>query len=125
AVLLALDVYPLRRLGGGPGRWFGPEARKVWWEKVPFGALSLIFMGLAVVGRVQEQHLVTVQQSGLGARVAQACYGIWFYLVKTVLPANLTAYYPVPERVVWYEPPFVWGILATLGVSVGVFLLRR
>ena len=24
AVLVILDVYPLRRLGGGPGRWFGP-----------------------------------------------------------------------------------------------------
>jgi hypothetical protein len=35
-VLLVLDVYPLRRLGGGPGMWFGPLARRVWWEKVPF-----------------------------------------------------------------------------------------
>ena len=33
AVLLILDVYPLRRLGGGPGRWFGPSARKVWWRR--------------------------------------------------------------------------------------------
>src|SRR5262249_23538958 len=35
AVLLVLDAYPLRRLGGGPGRWFGPPARRVWAEKVP------------------------------------------------------------------------------------------
>src|SRR4029079_9184017 len=26
AVLLILDVYPLRRLGSGPGRWFGAAA---------------------------------------------------------------------------------------------------
>ncbi|MGH7828942.1 MAG: hypothetical protein ACREP8_02080, partial [Candidatus Binatia bacterium] len=35
-ILLILDVYPLKRLGGGRGKWFGLEARKVWWEKIPF-----------------------------------------------------------------------------------------
>src|SRR5262245_51984023 len=35
-VLLVLDVYPLRRLGGGVGKWFGPDARRVWLEKLPF-----------------------------------------------------------------------------------------
>ncbi len=40
AVLLILDVYPLRRLGGGPGRWFGPSVRGVWREKLPFLGLS-------------------------------------------------------------------------------------
>ena len=72
----------------------------------------------------EEQHLVSVQQPGLAARLVQACYGIWFYLIKTVLPSNITAFYPVPERVVWFEPPFVWCILGTLGVSVALFLLR-
>ena len=96
--MLILDVYPLRRLGGGPGRWFGPSVRKVWWEKVPFVGLSLMFMGLAIVGRVAERTPVAVQVRGPTARIAQACYGIWFYLVKTVLPLDITAYYPVPER---------------------------
>src|SRR5262245_9417533 len=31
-VLLVLDVYPLRRLGGGAGRWVGESARWVWLE---------------------------------------------------------------------------------------------
>ena len=33
AVLLILDVYPLRRLGGGPGRWFGPSVRRSCWRR--------------------------------------------------------------------------------------------
>ena len=37
-VLLVLDVYPLRRLGVEAGKWFGPAARQVWWEKVPFSS---------------------------------------------------------------------------------------
>jgi tetratricopeptide (TPR) repeat protein len=124
-VLLILDVYPLRRLGGGPGRWFGPALRTVWWEKIPFVVLSLLFMGLAVVGRVESQHLVSMQNAGLSARLAQACYGIGFYALKTVLPWDITAYYPVPRRVLWYEPRFVVSILGTLSVSVAVFLGRR
>ena len=49
AVLLILDVYPLRRFGQGRGRWFTPAARKIWYEKVPFVAVSVIFMVLAIV----------------------------------------------------------------------------
>jgi Flp pilus assembly protein TadD len=125
AVLLILDVYPLRRLGGGPGRWFGPAVRTVWWEKIPFVVLSLLFMGLAIVGREQSRYQVSVQNAGLAARLAQACYGIGFYPLKTVLPWGITAYYPVPDRIVWFKPPFVVGILATLGTSVGLFLWRK
>jgi hypothetical protein len=49
-VLLALDVYPLRRLGGGPGRWLGPLARHVWWEKVPFFLLAAAAARSAQIG---------------------------------------------------------------------------
>src|SRR6266850_2866730 len=35
-VLVVLDVYPLRRLGGGVGKWFGGGVRRVWLEKLPF-----------------------------------------------------------------------------------------
>jgi tetratricopeptide (TPR) repeat protein len=125
AVLLILDVYPLGRLGGASGRWFGPAVRRVWWEKLPFAALSLAFAGLAIVGRLHARHLVDVRNRGLASRVAQACYGVWFYLVKTVLPTDLTAYYPLPARITWSAPVFLLSILATLGVSVGLFLLRR
>src|SRR5262249_22673068 len=38
AVLLLLDVYPLRRLGGRAG-WITSEARRVWLEKLPFAVL--------------------------------------------------------------------------------------
>ena len=125
AVLLILDVYPLRRLGGGPGRWFGPAARKVWCEKVPFVLLSLVFMGLAIAAKAHSHTIASIQHASLSARIAQACYGIWFYLVKTVLPLEITAYYPLPERIDWFAPPFLLAILGTLVVSVALFLLRR
>src|SRR5262249_25592063 len=109
AVLLILDVYPLRRLGGGPrlGDWFGPKVRRVWWEKVPFGILSVTFTVLAVLSKEQEGHLARAREWGIDKRVAQSCYGIWFYRVKTMLPVNITAYYPLPPRVAWFEAPFL------------------
>src|SRR2546426_1747050 len=38
-VLLVLDVYPLRRLGGAQG-WWSPGARRVYAEKAPFAGLA-------------------------------------------------------------------------------------
>jgi tetratricopeptide (TPR) repeat protein len=125
AVLLILDVYPLRRLGGGPGRWFGSEARAVWWEKVPFVLLSLVLMGLVIAAREPVRTLPPLEGYGASARVAQACYGIWFYLVKTVLPLDLIATYPLPRRIDWFAPPFLLSILGTVVVSVALFLRRR
>jgi tetratricopeptide (TPR) repeat protein len=125
AVLLILDVYPLRRLGGGSGRWFGASARAVWLEKVPFLALSLVFMGIAVAAKADVRVIAPLDQDGVTGRIAQACYGIWFYLVKTAIPRDITVFYPLPGRIDWWAPRFLLSLVATLAVSAGLFLLRR
>jgi cytochrome c-type biogenesis protein CcmH/NrfG len=125
AVLLILDVYPLRRLGGGPGRWLGPGARRVWLEKVPFFATGLVFMALAVVAKAEAQTLIPLERDGVLARIAQACYGIWFYVIKTVIPTGITAFYPLPARIDWWSPPFLLSLLATAAVTAGLVLRRR
>ncbi len=125
AVLVILDVYPLRRLGGGPGRWLGPSARRVWLEKLPFVAMSLVFMALAVAAKADSRTLVPLGHDGVPGRIAQACYGAWFYLAKTVIPREIAAFYPLPGRIDWSAPPFLASIVATLAVSAGLFALRR
>jgi Flp pilus assembly protein TadD len=124
-VLLILDVFPLRRLGNGPGRWFGRSVHRVWAEKAAFLALSLVFMGLAIKGRAYEPDPWHIQKWSLGERIAQSCYVVWFYLVKTVLPSGITAYYALPERLGLRALPFLLSFLGTLAVSVCLFLLRR
>jgi hypothetical protein len=44
AVLVIVDVYPLKRLGVGKGldAWIGPRERWVWMEKIPFFAVSCV-----------------------------------------------------------------------------------
>jgi protein O-mannosyl-transferase len=125
AVLVILDVYPLRRLGGGPGRWFGLAARRVWLEKIPFVALALVFIVIAVAAKADVGSLATFEDDGPLGRVAQACYAIWFYLVKTVFPRDITAFYPRPLRIDWLAPRFLLGLVATLAQTAVLFVLRR
>jgi protein O-mannosyl-transferase len=123
AVLLILDVYPLRRLGTGRGRWFGSAARPVWFEKAPFVMMSIVFMGVAIAAR--SRALAFVQQNDAPANVAQVCYGIWFYIFKTVLPLDLVAVYPSPKEIDWLAPLFILSVVGTLAMSVASLFLRQ
>jgi tetratricopeptide (TPR) repeat protein len=125
AVLLILDVYPLRRLRAAHGYRPGSWAWRVGLEKVPFAALSAVFMVLAYAGRAEARRLAPADGWGFPSRFAQACYGVWFYPIKTVLPWPITAYYPMPERVDLGELAFLLSVLGTLGVSLGVLLLSK
>src|SRR5205085_12249536 len=92
-VLRLLAAHPLRRwrVGAGRGSVSGPWP--VWREKLPFAALMLVFIGLAIRAKAHYETVHSVAQAGLSSRLAQACYGICFYAVKTVAPIELTAYY--------------------------------
>src|SRR3989338_8638402 len=50
-VLLVIDVYALRRLGGSRENWFGPAGRQVWVEKVPFFLLAVVFGIVALMAQ--------------------------------------------------------------------------
>ncbi len=123
AVLLILDIYPLRRFPDSTGRWFGASARRALLEKVPFVMVSVLFMGVAIAVRGQSPFLIEHYDVSVG--IAQACYGIWFYILKTLVPLNLTALYLLPLELNWLKLPFSLSILATLAVSAGLFLLHR
>ena len=96
AVLLILDVYPLRRFPDETGRWFGASARRALLEKVPFVVTSLLFTGIAIAARPASQ--IPVDRQAASAGITRACYAVWFYIWKTVLPLDLIAVYPLPRR---------------------------
>ena len=55
AVLVILDIALLRRIG--PGTWTGPSSRRVWLEKVPFLALSVVFQVIAILAKQSNDSL--------------------------------------------------------------------
>ncbi len=124
-VLLVLDVYLLRRLGGGKGKWFGSEAQRVWWEKVPFLLLAVTFGIVALLAQREVGALKPVEQYALASRLAQALYGIAFYLWKTVIPLWLSPLYEVPIHFNPSDWPYIVSGLVVLAVSVGLFVVRH
>src|SRR6266702_6099648 len=58
-VLLILDVYPLRRLGGFVGWWSEP-ARRVYVEKIPFVLLAAAASAVAVMAQLSKSAMIPV-----------------------------------------------------------------
>jgi tetratricopeptide (TPR) repeat protein len=122
-VLLVLDVYPLGRLG--PGKWFGTEQTRVWREKVPFMVLGFAAALVAVLAKSGDATLAYFSPIGMGARLAQALYGIAFYLWKTIIPIGLSPLYELPANLNPWEWRFIVGGAASLAVTVVAVIARR
>jgi type IV pilus biogenesis/stability protein PilW len=124
-VLLLLDFYPLRRLGGGPGRWFGPAARRVWWEKAAFLIPAIAFGVIAVLAQHESKALTPFQQHSFHSRLAQTIFGVVFYLWKTILPLGLSPLYQLHSAPkLWHGSIILCGLIV-LGITAGAVALRR
>ncbi|HET7876333.1 MAG TPA: tetratricopeptide repeat protein [Methylomirabilota bacterium] len=109
-VLLVLDVYPLRRLGGERG-W---RDRRVWLEKLPFFALACAAAVLAFTANSSLSNRPSWSDMGPGVRLVLSIYGFVFYLQKTLLPLGLSPLYPLDVHVTWlhFAAVLVWAALA-------------
>ncbi|UCE60431.1 MAG: tetratricopeptide repeat protein [Phycisphaerales bacterium] len=123
-VLLIIDVYPRRRLGGVAGWWRGP-ARMVWMEKLPFLVLAIAAGIRALVGQAEGGALYSLRMHGLAARFAQACHGLVFYIAKTVWPTNLGPLYEIPAHSVLLGPRLWGSLVALVGLAFLAIAWRR
>ncbi len=124
--LLVLDIYPLRRLGGGHGRWFGPQVRQVWWEKIPFLLLALAAGVRATLEKEQAGSLYPITDYGFLPRFAQVLYSLAFYPWKTLVPLGLSPLYPVqPFTGFWNLPLLISGALVFLLTAVLLVVRHR
>src|SRR6184192_4731807 len=80
-VLLILDVYPLRRLGGAVGWWSEP-ARRVYVEKIPFVLLAAAASAVALMAQLSHNTMVSLAQLSVPGRLVVSAYGLSFYLGK-------------------------------------------
>src|SRR5437899_4531129 len=81
-VLVILDVYPLRRLGGFVGWWSGP-ARRVYVEKIPFVFLAAAASAVALMAQLSVHTVTSLAQLSVPGRLAVSAYGLSLYLWKT------------------------------------------
>jgi hypothetical protein len=124
-ILLVLDTYPLRRLGGREPGWLGAAAREVWREKAPFVLLSLAASVVAMVALVSAGAASSFERIGLGGRVAVSLYSLTFYLWKTLIPRDLSPLYELPFHVNLLAHSFLLAGLTAIAVTMVTVIQRR
>src|SRR5256712_8427212 len=105
-VLLILDVYPLRRLGGALGWWSEP-ARRIYGEKIPFVLLAAAASAIAVMAQSSVHAAASLAQLSVPGRLAVSAYGLSFYLGKMIVPVNLSPLYELPPTVSLVAMPLI------------------
>lgn len=95
--LLALDFYPLKR--------------RAWKDKAGYLVLVALILPLALKAQRATGSLVTLGQSGLDWRAAQALFSVGFYPWKSLAPAGLSA---------WYEAPYLAEHAWVLGLGAAL-----
>jgi tetratricopeptide (TPR) repeat protein len=124
-LLCVLDVYPLRRLEGNPVRWLSRGYRNILIEKLPFAVLAIIFAFLAVFAQESAGAMASWEGYPLPRRIAQAFYGIVFYLWKTLWPVDLSPLYHVHYRFNYLALPFLASAAVVLAITLALFAMRR
>ena len=118
AVLLLLDVYPLRRV------------RRVGWislmkEKIPLFVVTLVAAAVIVYATRRGAVLTTAADYGVVARVTVAAYSFVISAAKFLWPAGLSPLYEMPVRVTPFEPRFGLAVVGAAVVTAVLILLRR
>ena len=114
AVLLLLNVYPLRRLELPRAAW-SASARQVYVEIFPFAVLTLATVVLSIVA------LHPPRQLGLMQKIAVSAFSLCFYVYRTLIPTDLSPLYEMPVSVNAVSAPFIAtfvGALLLFGISV-------
>jgi protein O-mannosyl-transferase len=124
-VLIVLDLYPLRLLGGEAGGWWSPRSRRRLVEKVPFVAASVAVILVALVAARSGANLLTVAAFGVVDRLAVSVYGLTFYLWKTVAPIELSPFYAMKDPLAPFAVPFVVSALVVVLITALALLGRR
>ena len=115
AILLIINAYPLRRIGGRVG-WWSTAAKLVYIELVPFALLAMSVAVLSIVA------LHPSRQLGGEAKIAVSAYSLMFYLWKEVAPVGLSALYEMPQHVNPAEPRFLAGYVFVAALAVSCWL---
>ena len=117
AVLVLLDVYPLRR---GALAW-----RRLVVEKAGYWALGLAgAIGALVALRISGSRITSYGVYGPEARAAMVAYSLWFYPSTWVWPVRLSPLYELPATVDPLAWRFLGPIVGLVAVTILLLMLR-
>ena len=116
-VLVALDVYPLRRTHEGWRRLAG--------EKLPFVVLAAIAAIVSLKAVASAAILTSLSAYPWPARLAMGTYSLVWTLEKIAMPLALSPLYPLPLDIDPLSTPFLSRSLAAVVVTVVLVAVRR
>lgn len=124
AVLLLVDLFPLRRWGGGLAALRSAAARQALLEKVPFVAVVGLIFAVTLWARSTATGLwrppPTLAEFGVLSRVMQGFFVWSSYLWRSVAPQDLSPLYTTLLNFDPLSAPFVLSCVAVVGVSAVV-----
>ena len=124
AILLLLDLYPLKRLRLD-GSLLDAKSRRVLAEKAPLFLFAAAAAVLAVLAVGRADALTSVGRMGIVERLSIACFSLAFYPFKMLVPLHLSPLYELPPVIGPWTPPFAVSALAALGITGLAVGLRR
>jgi protein O-mannosyl-transferase len=125
AILLLLDVYPLRRLDGNWRAWGRAPAWLVWREKVPYAALGVLAAMLGYYAQAANGFFTSADVVPWTARPSLVLYSLWFYVDKTLVPRGLAPLYELPARIDPLSARFFLPAAGVLLITALLLALRR
>lgn len=121
-VLLVTDYYLNRK-------W----SIKNFLDKVPYLAMAIV-LGLYAIHIQSSGNAIGRITFPAGLRILHVCYGFMLYIIKTIIPAGLSAFYPYPYPLLnssWVlnnTPPVLFicfsGTLIVLALAVIIWLRK-
>lgn len=117
AVLLILNVYPLRRLQAGAGS-LGRDVRRIALEVLPFALISVASLVLSIVA------LEPPPQLPVPGKIAVSAYSFAFYLWKTVAPVHLSPLYQMPQSIHAMEARYLLSYAVVIATAALAWMMR-
>ncbi|MFZ2634563.1 MAG: tetratricopeptide repeat protein [Desulfosalsimonadaceae bacterium] len=116
-VLLLLDYWPLNRIQlAGPNN-LNLKITGLLGEKIPLFLLAAASAGITIYVQQQGGAVKSLDVLSLSDRLTNVLISYMNYILKTIYPAKLAAFYPFPAMFSWWE---ITAALITLASLTGL-----